>query len=434
MSEPNEFLPGTDEPTTVEAEPAPEAQTALAVVQKPVSALAARDAGIAAFLASAYAKAGILQLTPEETKALKADFPDEAIVTGAAGKEHLIYIEAPALRNRMDEVLGMGGWSHVSLRTWNEEYKTTKNTPAVRVYHECVLIVRGVYITQAIGDMSYYPGNPDMNYGDAWQGSQSASLRRCLRDFGVGLQAWSKVFAAGWFERKRASQRGGNAPGRAAAAPPLQTQPAKPQAAPSAPKIATATTRAYVLDQLGCQVEGVPRNTLHSFLVALGWLDNEKGVEQWPIWSVPVSKEEIEAVKRRMTDFSVKGVAVAPYAPHGGPPAAATLQGQPAATVTPPAATPPPATPEPELAMPEPAPAAPGWRDYVMTFGSRTKGKTLGSLPEAEVKNYIENFTVRESVEDDKGMKHVYAPAIVEAQKALRAALDEAAAEFASKK
>ena len=103
----------------------------------------------------------------------------------------------------MDEVLGMGGWSHVSLRTWNEDYKTGKGTAAVRVYHECVLIVRGVYITQAIGDMSYYPGNEQMNYGDAWQGSQSASLRRCLRDFGVGLQAWSKVFAKGWFERQR---------------------------------------------------------------------------------------------------------------------------------------------------------------------------------------------------------------------------------------
>ena len=324
MSETTEYLPGADE-SAPETE-TPIETTALPVVKPPESAVEARDAGIAAYLSSAYQKAGTLRLTPEETKLLKADFPDTAIVTGASGKENLLYIEAPALRNRMDEVLGMGGWSHVSLRTWNEDYKTSKGSAATRVYHECVLIVRGVYITQAIGDMSYYPGNPEMNYGDAWQGSQSASLRRCLRDFGVGLQAWSKVFAKGWFERQRV---GHAAPAATTPAPAAAPAPKPTPIKPSPAKVATANTRAFVLDKLGCQEEGPARENLTGFLRAVGWLDADKVVEQWPYRFVPITGEEIEALQLCLGQFSLDGTVTRPYQPHGLDPE--TLQAHPKA-------------------------------------------------------------------------------------------------------
>lgn len=420
-TEPTEYLPGADEAT-------PETETpieALAVVAAPVSPMAARDAGIAAYLASAYGKAGTLRLTPEETKALKADFADEDFVTGAAGKESLIYIDPRRLRDRLDEALGMGGWSLVPIRTWNEEYKTS-TAAAVRVYRECVLIVRGVFITQATGDMSYYPNNQATNYGDAYQGAESHSLRRCLKNFGVGLQAYSKAFQVGWFERKQAALRGQAAPGRAAtptppstATPPVTTPPAAIKASNKpVPKVATANTRAFVLDALGCQEEGPARNFLHSYLVALGWLENEKVVEQWPARFVPISKEEIEALKVGLAEFSLNGNAVRPYQPHGLDPD--TLISKPTLA---PAAPPPIDLPPPQ----------PGWRDYTLTFGAKTKGKTLGSFPEPELRNYIENFVVRESVENADGTKQVYDPAIVAEQKALREALDEAAKELKSK-
>ena len=236
----------------------------------------------------------------------------------------------------MDEVLGMGGWSHVSLRTWNEDYKTSKGSAATRVYHECVLIVRGVYITQAIGDMSYYPGNPEMNYGDAWQGSQSASLRRCLRDFGVGLQAWSKVFAKGWFERQRV---GHAAPAATTPAPAAAPAPKPTPIKPSPAKVATANTRAYVLDKLGCQEEGPARDALTGLLRGLGWLDHDKVVEQWPYRFVPITGEEIEALRLRLGQFSLDGTVTRPYQPHGLDPE--TLQAHPkAAPVSAPAVEP----------------------------------------------------------------------------------------------
>ena len=69
-----------------------------------------------------------------------------------------------------------------------------------------------------------------------------------------------------------------NGPGRiveppppSIATPPVTTPPAGSQGLNKpVHKVATANTRAFVLDQLGAQEEGVARNTLHAYLVALG--------------------------------------------------------------------------------------------------------------------------------------------------------------------
>src|ERR1044071_3139108 len=72
----------------------------------------------------------------------------------------------------------------------------------IRVYARDMLLVRGCYVGEAVGDMDYYPANAAQNYGDAFEGAKSAAFRRCAKEFGVGLQAWRKDFAAGWKERR----------------------------------------------------------------------------------------------------------------------------------------------------------------------------------------------------------------------------------------
>ena len=66
-----------------------------------VTAAQAKIEAVAQLTAAAYSKASELKLTPEEIKALQADFPDEAFKSGAAGKEALIYIEHAFLRDRL---------------------------------------------------------------------------------------------------------------------------------------------------------------------------------------------------------------------------------------------------------------------------------------------------------------------------------------------
>ena len=168
----------------------------------------ARVDAVSATLAEGYAKASLVPIIPEEAAELSADFPDDAFRTGADGKENLIYIEHANLRERLNKVLGLGQWAIITRRTWMEQYKTrpSRDNPegkdATRVYVECVLLVRGCFAAEAIGDMTYYPSNYAQNYGDAVEGAKSAALRRCAKELGVGLQAWKKEYSEGWFQRK----------------------------------------------------------------------------------------------------------------------------------------------------------------------------------------------------------------------------------------
>jgi hypothetical protein len=163
---------------------------------------------IAHLTMAAYSKAGMLQLTPEEAARLQAEFPDEAFRPGAAGKENLIYIEHTSLRSRLNEVFGPGQWSIVPRNRWTEEYKTSKGDPVVRVYVEAMLVARGCFVGEAVGDMSYYPKNESTNFGDAVEGAKTAALRRCAKELGIGLQAWSKTWCDGWWARRNGPRQG----------------------------------------------------------------------------------------------------------------------------------------------------------------------------------------------------------------------------------
>lgn len=156
---------------------------------------------IASLTKAAYAKASELTLTPEEDKKLAADFPDEAFRKGAGGDNDKIYIEHAFLRDRFNDVLGRGAWALVTRSRWTENFKTSKGTDAVRVYSEVMMVIRGCYVTEVVGEMEYYPNNPKTTYADAIEGSKTAAFRRLAKDFGVGLQAWKKGFVEEWWKR-----------------------------------------------------------------------------------------------------------------------------------------------------------------------------------------------------------------------------------------
>lgn len=210
-----------------------EPETRLEVQPPPgITASQAKVNAIADLTMKAYARASELNLTPEEIERLSAEFPDEAFRPGAAGKENLIYIEHAFLRDRLNTVIGVGQWAIVPRSRWTENYRTAKGQDAVRVYVEAMLLVRGCFVAESVGEMSYYPHNESQNYGDAVEGAKTAALRRCVKELGVGLQAWKKDFCEGWWSRRgNQSTRTASSP---AATPARQNaQPIRPSAPPS---------------------------------------------------------------------------------------------------------------------------------------------------------------------------------------------------------
>lgn len=202
-------------------------------ITKPqVTAAQAKIEAVANLTAKAYERASELALTPEEVKALQADFPDEAFKPGAAGKENLIYIEHAFLRDRLNAVIGPGQWALIPRSRWAEDFTTSKGAPASRVYVEAMLLVRGCFVAEAVGEMEYWKNNASQNYGDAVEGAKTAALRRCCKEFGIGLQAWKKDWCEGWWARKRQ----GNRPPPPTQQPQAQSRQQVPPPPPSAPQ------------------------------------------------------------------------------------------------------------------------------------------------------------------------------------------------------
>lgn len=156
-----------------------EAGTALVVrpTESPRTPAQSRVDAVASLTFRAYERASTLQLTTEEIAALQAEFPDDAFRPGAAGKEALIYIEHAFLRERLNKVIGIGQWALIPRNRWAEE-----GAKGTIVYVEAMLLVRGCFVSEAVGDMTYYPSNAQTNYGDAVEGAKTQALRRCCFD------------------------------------------------------------------------------------------------------------------------------------------------------------------------------------------------------------------------------------------------------------
>lgn len=297
-------------PTTAVAKR--DADTPPPVKAESVTPAQAKVNAIAELTMSAYARASELKLTPEEQAALQKEFPDEAFRPGAAGKENLIYIEHAYLRDRLNEVLGLGQWSIVPRNRWAEDFtipasRDRQEQQASRVYVEAMLVVRGCFVAEAVGDMVYYKNNQSQNYGDAVEGAKTAALRRCTKELGIGLQAWKKEWCEGWWKRRNASGRSGGSQGSGQRPP---TQPA-----PSATARPAANTRDVVPPE-PVQTEA-DKDQRFRFLAALsdyrtsamvyftkkGWLTEDQRLEDLPNKYVPTTKKAYESIMAELLAF-----------------------------------------------------------------------------------------------------------------------------------
>lgn len=217
----------------------------------PITAAQAKIEAVANLTATAYSKASELRLTQEESAALLAPFQDSDFQPGAAGKENLIYIQHSALRDRFTKVLGLGQWALIARSRWAQD-----SGDCSTVYVEAMLLIRGCFVSEAIGDMNYWPKNKSTNYGDAVEGATTQAFRRCAKHFGVGLQAWDKDWCNGWWERRNANREG------AARQQQPTTRIEHPRHQPAAPKTqAPASQSQGEIDCPVCEVVMVAEKT-----------------------------------------------------------------------------------------------------------------------------------------------------------------------------
>lgn len=358
--------------TSVIEEPMPVAvipQTAPpATTDKPqITPAQAKVEAVASLTMSAYQRAATLQLTPEESAALSADFPDEAFQPGAAGKENLIYIEHAHLRDRFNAVFGLGQWAIIPRNRWNEPFRTLRGTEGERVYVEAMLVVRGCFVGEAVGAMEYYPKNESQNYGDAVEGAKTAAFRRCAKEFGVGLQAWKKEWCEGWWQRRRAGKSAPRQP-----MPPTPRAPQPVQTATPASKAATKTTLQWMITQLKAKEGESARKLVTEYFVKVGALLPNEQLEDLPLRFVPTSQTELRALGEKLAGFEAGEEATQPFPPHED------------------------SIPSTKVEVPrdpEPAPQVDAWRQFPMPFGNNA-GVPLEELDKKYLFGLWANFQV----------------------------------------
>lgn len=314
---------------------------------------------VAQLTMTAYARASELKLTPEEIQGLEADFEDADFRTGAAGKENLIYIEHAALRQRLNKVIGNGQWSIIPRKRWAENFtipatRDRAAQEAVRIYVEAMLVIRGCFVAEAVGDMVYYPNNQSQNYGDAVEGAKTAAFRRCAKELGIGLQAWRKDWCNGWLSRNQGSRGSQNASGRSggsqgSAPPPAARptpQPATRQAATASqvlPQEATEDQKARFIDSLSNI-----KTTAMRFMVSRGWISDTDTLAALPLKHVPATKKQYDDIMAQIEAFETQ---------------------------------PPPGAGEP-------------WRKYLMPWG-RNKGIAMAELEKNYLYGLVMNYEVQ---------------------------------------
>lgn len=259
----------------------------------------AKVEAIANLTMSAYQKAATLNLTAEETAMLQEDFPDDAFRPGAAGKEHLLYIEHAFLRERFIKVFGMGGWAIIPRKRWAEPFFTPKGVEGSRIYVEAMLVVRGCFVAEAVGEMEYYPKNPAQNYGDAVEGAKTAAFRRCAKEFGVGLQAWKHDWCQGWWDRKMA-------PGKRVHPKPAPEPDKKPEE-----QFPTEEQKAKFLTL----VENIWEKATQ-YCIDIAWLMPNEPLKDIQLKYIPTTQGQFNRFMLCLKKWEETGVAEKPYTPH----------------------------------------------------------------------------------------------------------------------
>lgn len=284
------------------ATPPPPARTSVTPEQAKVDA-------IGSLTMAAYAKASELKLTQEEIAGLRKEFPDEAFRPGAAGKDNLIFIEHAFLRDRLNDVFGPGQWAIIPRNRWAEDFRTEKGVDATRVYVEAMLLVRGCFVAEAVGDMVYYKNNQTQNYGDCVEGAKTGALRRCTKELGIGLQAWKKDWCEGWWARKRAvGASGSRQPQPAAGRPNAQPAPqpvARPAATAKDVVPPPATSAEADKDQRFRFLAALSefRTSAMQYFVAKKWITDTQRLEDLPNQYVPFTKKQYDSIMAELKAF-----------------------------------------------------------------------------------------------------------------------------------
>eukprot|EP00741_Cyanophora_paradoxa_P010589 tig00020537_g10235.t1 len=106
----------------------------------------------------------------------------------------LIYLPEIKYRARLLEAFGPGGWALIPRHEARVE--PSYDGKAMVLYREYALFAMGRFVSQAVGEQTYYPSS--MTVGTAVEAAKSNALMRTCKDLGIAAELWDPGFILEW--------------------------------------------------------------------------------------------------------------------------------------------------------------------------------------------------------------------------------------------
>lgn len=127
--------------------------------------------------------------TKEQAETLMERIPDEDIEIRPDG---LIYLPEIRYRRVLNRTFGPGAWALLP---------RSIDVRDGMLYYRGALFVHGRFVSEAIGEQPYTPGNDRMSYATAAEAAKSNCLVRCCKDLGIASDLWDPSFIRAWLAK-----------------------------------------------------------------------------------------------------------------------------------------------------------------------------------------------------------------------------------------
>lgn len=132
--------------------------------------------------------ASMLTVTESEKRLLTEPVIESLVEIRPDG---LLYLPQAFVRRKLNEVFGYGQWCLL-------RRNITVDKENGYVYYEGILMVRGFYVSEAVGEQPYFTNNPQQSWASAVEAAKSDCIVRCCKDLGVASELWQPQFGREW--------------------------------------------------------------------------------------------------------------------------------------------------------------------------------------------------------------------------------------------
>lgn len=139
-----------------------------------------------------FQNASLLKISEQEQQKLLMSFDKKEIEIRPDG---LIYLPQTFWRKRLNESFGIGQWCLI--------VKGSRNDPAPqkdKLYLQGVLMVRGNYVAESVGEAELHSSNPMQSWASVWESAKSDCITRCCKDLGIASELWQPEFIKSWIK------------------------------------------------------------------------------------------------------------------------------------------------------------------------------------------------------------------------------------------